>query len=591
MVETTCDRCGLAAADLKQCAGCKTAVYCSRDCQAAAWDGHKKECKAIKKQAKAAARREAPAVAPRRDPPPAPPPVDPEAMARVFAAIDEAEKAALPPRGICLYCMDTLPYVRENCTERECCGVEFCSKCGIKHTSHAMGEDPEGMKAKLRDHGLTLPINMSDKANLSKLSTVMDSAVIGKCPNCGARSATSEKDRKERLEKRVATSPSALFSLAKIYWERKDPKATKFVETVAKKYGVDRNQWNLLPRCSAEDKAQAYAYFKESAARGCPEALLLLGNAYLDGGHGLFTGGAMPVHVFPLPGIELDVARGIDFMERSAALGGDPFAWDALAKLHMPGNLGPPDEAKVARAMVMCARCGGGTKGLEGADALGSRLMRHYGMNPSVPVATRYAVFDRADKYFSMAARDGDADAIRRVANLHLVFGRDPGWPGQDTSKVAGFLESLIDPKRKRAVAEDKRPELHYLLGILWGNGDLAPGGRVDYAKAIDHFERAANFPDAKVAAETRRKLEYSKAMLASAKLYKAEESFEYRDLPVDEIALRISTVCLISAARSGVANVSELVLQKLLGLWPEGELETFFEAAEPFFARFKPVF
>ena len=51
----TCDACGvgvgaLAGQKLLRCAGCKTARYCGRSCQKAAWQGHKVQCKQQRKQ-------------------------------------------------------------------------------------------------------------------------------------------------------------------------------------------------------------------------------------------------------------------------------------------------------------------------------------------------------------------------------------------------------------------------------------------------------------------------------------------------------------------------------------------------------------
>lgn len=582
MVETTCDRCGLAAADLKQCAGCKTAVYCSRDCQAAAWGGgHKAECKAIKKRAQAAARATASALS---DALRADPPVDPEATARVLAAIEDAEQAPLPPRGNCLYCMDTLPYVREECTSRECCGVEFCTTCGVKHVVHAMKDgDSKEMKEKLRDCGLTLPVNMSDEANISKLSSLMDSVTIGKCPNCGARSTTSWEEQKRDLLKR--TDPSALFTLGKLYWEREDRKTARKAEAVAAKYGVGRSQRELLPRCSTKDAAEAVAHFKESAARGCPAALLLLGNMYLDGGHGLFTTGDMPAHVFPIPGIELDVAKGCDFMDRAATLGGDPFAWDALAKLHLCGSLVAKDDAKAARALVMSVRCGCRARPqLLGADDVGMLLVRNYGMNDSLPEAVRYAVFDRADKYLTIAAKDGVTDGILHLAHLHLVLGRDFAWPGQETGKVATYLDLLLEPKKKRAIAVDDSDMAHLLLGDVWLNGDLAPGGRVNFAKAISHLQLAAKSAKATIASDADSKLGVARQMLKNAKRYKAETSFEFRDLPLDELALKLMTVCLCQSVSQYPDRVQTpmVVLEKILRLFPQAEWEAFSKAMLP---------
>ena len=48
---TTCDHCGKDFRKLRQCARCKRAAYCGGECQALAWPGHKKACKAAAKAA------------------------------------------------------------------------------------------------------------------------------------------------------------------------------------------------------------------------------------------------------------------------------------------------------------------------------------------------------------------------------------------------------------------------------------------------------------------------------------------------------------------------------------------------------------
>lgn len=48
---TTCDHCGKDFRKLRQCARCKRAAYCGGECQALAWPGHKKACKAAAKEA------------------------------------------------------------------------------------------------------------------------------------------------------------------------------------------------------------------------------------------------------------------------------------------------------------------------------------------------------------------------------------------------------------------------------------------------------------------------------------------------------------------------------------------------------------
>jgi hypothetical protein len=44
-----CDACRLPSAALRQCAACKQARYCSRECQSKAWPQHKAACKAARK--------------------------------------------------------------------------------------------------------------------------------------------------------------------------------------------------------------------------------------------------------------------------------------------------------------------------------------------------------------------------------------------------------------------------------------------------------------------------------------------------------------------------------------------------------------
>jgi len=51
-----CAQCNIPAAKALQCGACKSAVYCSRQCQLAAWKGHKTECRTIVARADTAAK-------------------------------------------------------------------------------------------------------------------------------------------------------------------------------------------------------------------------------------------------------------------------------------------------------------------------------------------------------------------------------------------------------------------------------------------------------------------------------------------------------------------------------------------------------
>lgn len=42
-----CSRCGSASLHVRKCAACRTAAYCSKECQAGDWKSHKPQCKAI----------------------------------------------------------------------------------------------------------------------------------------------------------------------------------------------------------------------------------------------------------------------------------------------------------------------------------------------------------------------------------------------------------------------------------------------------------------------------------------------------------------------------------------------------------------
>ena len=101
MERTTCAECGLSPANLR-CTQCKSACYCSRDCQKANWKIHKKPCSLVQSQASPSPDAAA-AISP--PPPPPPPPSSPrsaaddhsaEAMiARVKAALGDKMPASL----------------------------------------------------------------------------------------------------------------------------------------------------------------------------------------------------------------------------------------------------------------------------------------------------------------------------------------------------------------------------------------------------------------------------------------------------------------------------------------------------------------
>ena len=40
-----CNVCGASGGDLQMCAGCRSAIYCGRDCQKADWRAHKAACR------------------------------------------------------------------------------------------------------------------------------------------------------------------------------------------------------------------------------------------------------------------------------------------------------------------------------------------------------------------------------------------------------------------------------------------------------------------------------------------------------------------------------------------------------------------
>ncbi len=46
-----CDSCGTSGANFSRCARCRTAIYCSRDCQTKDWPNHKTICKQLAAQA------------------------------------------------------------------------------------------------------------------------------------------------------------------------------------------------------------------------------------------------------------------------------------------------------------------------------------------------------------------------------------------------------------------------------------------------------------------------------------------------------------------------------------------------------------
>jgi hypothetical protein len=60
---TACAECGKGGCKTLACSKCKQVFYCGRACQAAAWEGHKKECKRIRKEAGHNGSKESPMVA------------------------------------------------------------------------------------------------------------------------------------------------------------------------------------------------------------------------------------------------------------------------------------------------------------------------------------------------------------------------------------------------------------------------------------------------------------------------------------------------------------------------------------------------
>ena len=47
---TACSQCGKGSQKNSTCSRCKSVYYCGRECQKAAWAGHKKECKRVRKK-------------------------------------------------------------------------------------------------------------------------------------------------------------------------------------------------------------------------------------------------------------------------------------------------------------------------------------------------------------------------------------------------------------------------------------------------------------------------------------------------------------------------------------------------------------
>ena len=98
-----CSDCGKAGDNLKTCASCKTAKYCSRECQLKAWASHKQECKK-----------------------------------RSAELHEEALFKQPPSRPDCPICMVPLPIDINQCQYQVCCSKHLCTGC---ITSHWMVQD------------------------------------------------------------------------------------------------------------------------------------------------------------------------------------------------------------------------------------------------------------------------------------------------------------------------------------------------------------------------------------------------------------------------------------------------------------------
>ena len=93
-----CEECGKAGDDLKHCASCKSAKYCSRECQLKAWASHKQECKK-----------------------------------RSAELHEEALFKQPPPRPDCPICFIPLPIEISECQFQICCGNYLCTGCVQAH--------------------------------------------------------------------------------------------------------------------------------------------------------------------------------------------------------------------------------------------------------------------------------------------------------------------------------------------------------------------------------------------------------------------------------------------------------------------------
>ncbi len=98
-----CSECGKAGDDLKTCASCKNAKYCSRECQLKAWASHKQECKK-----------------------------------RSAELHEETLFKQPPPRPDCPICLIPLPIDISKCQYQVCCSQHLCTGC---ITAHWMRQD------------------------------------------------------------------------------------------------------------------------------------------------------------------------------------------------------------------------------------------------------------------------------------------------------------------------------------------------------------------------------------------------------------------------------------------------------------------